>query len=139
MKTLRTFFQQRAPLFIVVVALIGIGWRLCASWRGGSANSAAQAPAQVFSFDAPPHILWPAPFQVTLISAKGRPIDANVTVEFVMPAMPMPKNVVALKEASPGHYTGTATLTMSGAWVAVITSTIPGKSTRVRRVPFNLP
>jgi nitrogen fixation protein FixH len=99
--------------------------------------SAAQAPAKS-SVKAKParlNIMLMKPtavttgdnqFEVMVNGADGKPVsDADVSVVFVMPAMPamkMPemRNEITLKPAAAGTYTGTGQVMMAGAWKVTV-------------------
>ena len=72
-------------------------------------------------------------FDVTVTGADGKPItNAQVSVLFVMPAMPamkMPdmKNEVKLQSAGSGHYSGSGQLTMAGEWTVTVNAVQRGK------------
>jgi nitrogen fixation protein FixH len=61
-------------------------------------------------------------FEVMVNGADGKPVaDADVSVLFVMPAMPAMKmaemrNEVKLKPAGPGTYAGSGNVMMAGKW-----------------------
>ena len=71
-------------------------------------------------------------FGVT-VTAGGAPVtDADVAVEFFMPAMPEMKmaemrNTVPLTHMGEGRYEGTGTIMMSGNWDATVTVTRGGE------------
>src|SRR5262245_12803066 len=66
-------------------------------------------------------------FEVTVKDAAGKPVDgADVSVVFVMPAMPemkMPemKKETKLKAAGAGKYAGTGEVMMAGKWNVTVT------------------
>ena len=72
-------------------------------------------------------------FEATVKGADGKPIsDADVSVLFMMPAMPamkMPemRNEVKLKTAGNGRYTGTGQVMMAGQWNVTISVRQKGK------------
>ena len=73
------------------------------------------------------------PFEVMVKGADGKPLaDADVSVLFVMPAMPAMKmaemrNEVKLKSAGAGKYTGTGQVMMAGTWTVTISVKQNGK------------
>jgi uncharacterized GH25 family protein len=72
-------------------------------------------------------------FAVMVKGADGKPIaDADVSVLFVMPAMPamkMPemRNEVKLKPAGEGKYTGSGNVPMAGKWNVTVSVKKDGK------------
>src|SRR5687768_11757699 len=66
------------------------------------------------------------------VTEGGAPVtDANVTVEFVMPAMPSMnmaemRNSFPLAHAGDGRYRGTGSVSMSGGWDATVVATRNG-------------
>ena len=72
-------------------------------------------------------------FDVMVKDAGGKPVtDADVSVLFVMPAMPamkMPemRNEVKLTSAGGGTYTGTGQVTMAGKWTVTVSVKQGGK------------
>jgi hypothetical protein len=72
-------------------------------------------------------------FEVMVKGADGKPInDADVSVLFVMPAMPTMKmaemrNEVKLKPAGDGKYTGSGNIGMAGKWNTTISVKKDGK------------
>ena len=72
-------------------------------------------------------------FEVMVNGADGKPIsDADVSVVFVMPAMPAMKmaemrNEVKLTSAGGGTYTGTGQVTMAGKWTVTVSVKRGGK------------
>ena len=79
-------------------------------------------------------------FEVAVESADGKPItDADVSVLFVMPAMPamkMPemRNEVKLKSAGDGRYTGTGRLMMAGQWNVTVSVKQKGKEIGQKKI-----
>jgi hypothetical protein len=111
---------------IVVLGIAALGAMM-------ASPSAAQAPAKSSTKAKPARldIMLMKPtavktgdnqFEVLVTGADGKPVsDADVSVVFVMPAMPamkMPemRNEVALKPAAAGTYTGTGQVMMAGKW-----------------------
>ena len=72
-------------------------------------------------------------FEVMVKDAGGKPVtDADVSLLFVMPAMPamkMPemRNEVKLTSAGGGTYTGTGQVTMAGTWTVTVSVKQGGK------------
>jgi hypothetical protein len=93
-----------------------------------------------FQFVSRPTLLAPAAFTVKLPDTTGKPLAERVSIEFIMPAMAMPKNVTTPIQTKPGVYSGTTTLTMSGDWIAIARiMTSSGKPVKQHRFPFNVP
>ena len=72
-------------------------------------------------------------FEVMVKGADGKPLsDADVSVLFVMPAMPAMKmaemrNEVKLKPTGPGTYMGSGNVMMAGAWNVTVSVKQAGK------------
>ena len=72
-------------------------------------------------------------FEVMVKGADGKPVnDAEVSVLFVMPAMPAMKmaemrNEVKLKPSGPGMYTGPGSVMMAGTWNVTVSVKQGGK------------
>jgi hypothetical protein len=72
-------------------------------------------------------------FEVMINGADGKPVsDADVSVVFVMPAMPAMKmaemrNDIALKPGAAGTYTGTGQVMMAGTWNVTVRVRRAGK------------
>ncbi len=72
-------------------------------------------------------------FEVTVKGADGKPVtDADVSVLFVMPAMPAMKmaemrNEVKLKPSGAGMYMGTGNVMMAGKWNVTVSVKQGGK------------
>lgn len=105
---------------------------------GTTPAKAEQAPTVHFALRT-----QPAPprhgnndFEVTLKDAAGKPIaDAEVSVEFSMPAMPSMKMVEArLTSSGNGSYKGTATMDMAGDWDVTIKASPSGQPVVVKRM-----
>src|SRR5713226_4613204 len=126
---------RRHALFVLGVAALGV---MVAS------ASAAQAPAKSNAKAKPArlNIMLMKPtaaktgdnqFEVMVQSADGKPVsDADVSLLFVMPAMPamkMPemRNEVKLMSAGGGTYTGTGQVTMAGKWTVTVSVKQGGK------------
>jgi RND family efflux transporter MFP subunit len=80
-------------------------------------------------------------FEVVVKDAKGTPIaDANVSVQFFMPAMPtmgMPamRNEVKLPPAGNGVYRGSGQVLMAGRWEATVTVARGGQRLGSKQLP----
>jgi len=90
-----------------------------------------------FHFESRPTLLAPLPFTVTVPADTSNKL--HVVVEFIMPAMAMPKNIVAPRNMKPGVYSGTTILTMSGDWVAIASVESSGRLLAQQRFPFRVP
>ncbi|HEY3330333.1 MAG TPA: FixH family protein [Capsulimonadaceae bacterium] len=90
-----------------------------------------------FSFDTPPKILKPAAFTVN-VTMRDHDTTVPVKVEFVMPEMKMPTNIVT-PTGKDSVYKGSAMLTMSGKWLAIITVRSKTGPIVDQMVPFNVP
>jgi nitrogen fixation protein FixH len=72
-------------------------------------------------------------FEVSVKDVKGQPVsDADVSVTLVMPAMPAMnmaemRNVVTLKSAGTGKYSGKGQVMMAGTWNVTVTAKKAGK------------
>jgi len=117
---------MREVIFAAVIALMTVAAPACG---GNTQQAPAPAPA------APPSN---APLDITLANESqikagdnafevmvmqgSQPVtDADVSVEFLMPAMPEMKmaemkNSVALKHEADGRYTGNGNVMMAGTW-----------------------
>jgi hypothetical protein len=91
-----------------------------------------------FAFASTPKLLSPTPFTVQ-INLKDPTDVQSVTVEFVMPEMKMPENKVAPIMTKPGTYSGSATLTMSGKWLAEVSVHTKSSGILGQTVPFDVP
>ena len=80
-------------------------------------------------------------FDVVVMSG-GQPVtDADVSVEFFMPAMPsmkMPemRNTVTLKHEGGGRYRGTGNVMMAGSWDATVSVKRGGQVVGTHKVPI---
>jgi nitrogen fixation protein FixH len=85
--------------------------------------------------------MGPNGFEVTVKGPDGKPVtDADVTVLFVMPAMPsmrMPemRSVINLKHQKDGRYVGSGQVTMAGKWDVTVTARRAGKEIASRQIP----
>ena len=79
--------------------------------------------------------------EATVKDATGKPVDdAEVTVQFVMPAMPtmnMPamRSDAKLSPAGNGTYRGTGQVMMAGRWDATVTVTRGGQRLGTKQLP----
>ena len=79
-------------------------------------------------------------FEVMVKGTDGKPIsDADVSVLFVMPAMPAMKmaemrNEVKLKPSGPGMYMGPGNVTMAGKWNATLSVKQGGKEIGQKKI-----
>ena len=79
-------------------------------------------------------------FEVMVKGADGKPLaDADVSVLFVMPAMPAMKmaemrNEVKLKSAGAGNYTGTGQVMMAGTWNVTVSVKQKGKEVGQKKI-----
>jgi hypothetical protein len=79
-------------------------------------------------------------FEVMVKGPDGKPLaDAEVSVIFVMPAMPAMKmaemrNEVKLKSAGAGRYTGTGKVMMAGTWTVTVSVKQKGKEVGQKKV-----
>src|SRR5258708_29525539 len=123
-------------------AIVGLG--IAALSAMGASPSAAQAPAKsgTKAKSARLNIMLMKPtavktgdnqFEVMVNGADGKPVsDADVSVVFVMPAMPAMKmaemrNEVKLKPAGDGTYTGPGNVMMAGKWNVTVNVKRGGK------------
>lgn len=94
---------------------------LGAAQAPGGSGSAQDLKIAFSSTPAPPRT-GENTFEVTVVDQNGQPVtDANVSVEFYMPAMPsmnMPemRNRVDLAHDGGGRYRGQGTVMMAGGW-----------------------
>ena len=78
-------------------------------------------PSTTLILPGEPRSLDMVPFEVRLAAADLKPRErVAVRIELAMPDMPMPQNVVRLKEAAPGVYRGRGQFTMAGRWKATV-------------------
>jgi uncharacterized GH25 family protein len=79
-------------------------------------------------------------FEVMVKGPDGKPLaDAEVSVIFVMPAMPAMKmaemrNEVKLKSAGASRYTGTGKVMMAGTWTVTVSVKQKGKEVGQKKV-----
>jgi len=105
---------------------------------GATPSKPAPAPTVLFALrtqPAPPRS-GKNDFEVTLKDAGGKPIaDAEVSLEFSMPAMPSMKTPeVRLKSSADGSYKGSATLGMAGDWDVTVKASRNGQQLDVRKM-----
>ena len=100
-------------------------------------DETSAASGMDFSFDSPPKLLKPSAFTIN-VHVKDHSAGDPVEVEFMMPAMAMPKNVVKASPSS-GSYKGTAMLTMSGKWLATVTVKTKTAGIIDQTFPFDVP
>lgn len=79
-------------------------------------------------------------FEVMVMVGRQPVTDGDVSVEFVMAAMPSMgmaemRNTVALKHGGNGRYRGTGTVAMAGAWEATVKVTRNGQELGSRKFP----
>lgn len=113
---------MRRTLLIVAVASM-----IAATAAGCGETSEPQGPVDVtFATQPDPPRMGENSFDVR-VTQGGQPVtDADVAVEFFMPAMPEMnmaemRNTVPLAHAGDGRYQGTGNIMMSGNWEATIT------------------
>ena len=121
--------------------------QLHASLRGfeappAQAGAAAPSGAQITFRTMPdPPKTGENQFEATVKDASGKPIeDAEVTVQFFMPAMPtmnMPamRNETKLAPAGGGVYRGTGQLMVAGRWDTTVTVTRGGQRLGTKQLP----
>lgn len=91
-----------------------------------AASSAANLAITFRTVPSPPRGAAENEFEVTVTDRQGKPVDgADVSVVFVMPAMPamkMPemRNEVRLTGAGNGRYTGKGQVMMAGSWTVTV-------------------
>lgn len=101
---------------------------------------AAEGVEIAFRSEPTPPKMGQNAFEVTVRDEQGAPVtDANVTVEFYMPAMPemkMPemRDTSTLKHESGGVYRGTGQVVMAGDWDVTVTATRNGQEIGRRTV-----
>ena len=113
-------------------------------YEGSASPSVAPAPARTqISFRTvpdPPRV-GENQLEATVTDAGGKPIDdADVSVEFFMPAMPtmsMPsmRSVAKLTGAGGGVYRGNGQVLMAAQWEATITVTRSGQRLGTKKIP----
>jgi nitrogen fixation protein FixH len=107
-----------------------------------AASAAAQAPAKMDMGKLDIMLMKPAAaktgdnqFEVMVKDAGGKPVTkAEVSLLFVMSAMPSMKNTMKLKSMNDGMYTGQGNLTMAGAWNVTVDVMQNGKSLGQKKV-----
>ena len=123
--------------FVLLFLIIGVGTALGAQAAAGQAK--APAPTVTLQTRPSPPAMGKTDLTVTVKAADGKPVTgAEVTVEFVMPAMPAMnmaemRNKVTLKPAADaklaaaGTYTGAGQIMMAGTWNTTVTVKVNGK------------
>jgi hypothetical protein len=121
---------------IVATAIAALSTAGC-----GGANE-PQGPVDVtFATQPDPPRMGENSFDVR-VTAGGQPVtDADVAVEFFMPAMPEMnmaemRNTVPLTHAGDGRYQGTGNVMMSGNWDATVTVTRDGQVAGTKKFPI---
>ena len=135
-----SYARVGAVLFILTVAPMAVDMAVGARDAMGSAQATAKPkiPSVVLVTQPNPPVAGANAFTATIKDAAGNPVvGADVTVTFVMPAMPsmnMPemKSTLALKAvgdrpADAGQYTGKGSLRMAGRWNVTVTAKIKDK------------
>jgi hypothetical protein len=137
---------------IVTVLLIATASVLTAGCGGGGDESRSPAPAQgvstpgqavdvTLTSEPNPPRTGENNFEVMVMSG-GQPVpDADVSVEFVMAAMPamnMPemRNSVPLKHESGGRYRGTGNVMMAGSWDVTVSVKRGGQEIGNQKFPI---
>jgi hypothetical protein len=120
-------------IVVIVAAIAAFSTAAC----GGSDEP--QGPLDVtFATQPDPPRVGENSFDVR-VAADGQPVtDADVAVEFFMPAMPEMnmaemRNTVPLTHAGDGRYQGTGNVMMSGNWDATVTVTRGGGITATEK------
>jgi hypothetical protein len=125
---------------VTFVVLVGVGLigatTIAAAQTAPAPKGAAVKPASpaiTLTTKPSPPKTGDNDFTVTVKDSKGQPISgADVSVTFVMPAMPMMKmaemrNEVKLKPAAAGTYQGKGQVMMAGTWNVTISVKQAGK------------
>ncbi len=137
--------------FVVMTSVIAIGCGGGTQEPAGDtapATSAPAAPAQsgtqavdiTLTTDPDPARMGENTFEVMVMDQNGRPvIDANVSIEFYMAAMPamnMPemRNRVDLAHDSGGRYRGTGNVMMAGNWDVTVMAMRGGQEIGSRKM-----
>jgi len=133
---------------VVVVAIVFSGFigRFIQVQRHGEGAEPASYPLPVargvpevsLKFDTPPKLLARSSFRVLQRGSYDARRSPS-TVEFVMPAMDMPRNVASLKRAPNGQYVGRVLFTMSGDWAAIVRNRLPGDEAIIGRIRITVP
>jgi hypothetical protein len=121
---------------IVVMAALAV-----ASCGGGQENTGGGQGVEIaFASQPDPPTTEENTFAAT-VTQNGVPVtDAEVAVEFYMPAMPSMnmaemRNSVPLKHESGGRYTGAGRMMMAGRWDATVTVTRGGQVIGSEKLP----
>jgi uncharacterized GH25 family protein len=120
--------MKRISALLVMVIVAAAATACGGGEPAGSNQNTAAAPAAAgqnvditFKSEPDPPKTGENTFEVMVMSG-GQPVtDADVAVEFYMPAMPQMKmaemrNTVPLKHDANGRYTGTGNVMMAGNW-----------------------
>ena len=111
------------------------------SGTGAGTNTATGNVEITFASEPNPPAMGENTFDVTVRSA-GQPVaDADVTVEFFMPAMPAMnmaemRSTVELKHDGNGRYRGAGNVMMSGNWDATVSVKRGGQEIGSRKFPI---
>ena len=106
----------------------------------GSTATTAQGVEVTFKSEPDPPKMGDNTFDVMVMSG-GQPVtDADVSVEFFMPAMPSMnmaemRNTVALTHAGGGRYSGTGNVMMAGNWDATVSVKRGGQTIGSQKFP----
>jgi hypothetical protein len=131
---------------VIAVMFLSGSFLATACGGGGQPAPAADAPAATgnvevtFKSEPDPPKMGDNTFDVMDMSG-GQPVtDADVSVEFFMPAMPEMKmaemrNTVALKHESGGRYRGAGNVMMAGNWDATVTVKRGGQTIGTQKFP----
>jgi nitrogen fixation protein FixH len=98
-----------------------------------------QQPDITFTSEPDPPRMGENAFEV-MVMQDGQPVtDADVSVEFFMPAMPAMnmaemKNTVTLKHEGAGRYRGTGNVMMAGDWDATVMAMRGGQELASRKL-----
>jgi nitrogen fixation protein FixH len=98
-----------------------------------------QQPVITFTSEPDPPRMGENAFEV-MVMQDGQPVtDADVSVEFFMPAMPAMnmaemKNTVTLKHEGAGRYRGTGNVMMAGDWDATVMAMRGGQELASRKL-----
>src|SRR5688572_11671870 len=129
--------MRMKSLFIMVVTVVAM-----ISIAGCAGGNEPQGPVDVtFATQSDPPRMGENSFDVR-VTAGGQPVtDADVAVEFFMPAMPEMnmaemRNTVPLTHAGDGRYQGAGNVMMSGNWDATVTVTRDGQVAGTKKFPI---
>jgi hypothetical protein len=116
-----------------VAVMVLVAWATPASAAQSKANAKTGGKVDIMLMQPTQPKSGDNTIEVMVKGADGKPLsDADVSVLFVMPAMPamkMPemRNEVKLKAAGDGKYTGSGNIGMAGKWNTTITVKKDGK------------